>query len=83
MAHCSAVTANTCEAPAGIAIGMGSASLPGVKRSALLTCGYCGEPVCSQCSDMMTPPAFFDDQSPVPVCETHNDNEIAQWLGVT
>lgn len=81
--YCSAVESYECQAPAGFRNGRGSAGLPGVRRADLLTCAYCGEPVCAKCSDTMTPPAFFKDQTPVPVCLNHPDDEVAEWLGVT
>ena len=80
---CSDVSSQDCAAPAGLRGGMGYASLPGVKRSELHTCGYCGEPVCSACSGEMEPPAFFKSQRPVRVCLGHNEDELADWLGIS
>lgn len=80
--YCNAVESYDCEAPAGIRTGNGVGSLPGVKRSELYTCGYCDEPVCGKCSDVMTPPAFFKNQAPVRVCLLHSPNELATWLGL-
>lgn len=80
--YCRSVTSYECEAPAGIATGRGTASLPGVHRDDLRTCAYCGEKVCAKCSDTIVPPEFFSDQSPVPVCLDHDDGELAYWLGV-
>lgn len=80
--YCAAVESNSCQAPAGFANGMGHAALPGVRRADLLTCAYCGEPVCRACSDTMTPPEFFRDQTPVPVCLSHPEDHLADWLGV-
>lgn len=37
-----------CEAPAGLRVGGGVASLPGVRG--LHVCTYCGDPVCKSCS---------------------------------
>lgn len=71
--YCSSVTSNSCEAPAGLSTGGGLAGLPGVRRSDLLTCGYCGEPVCRECSSEV------DGQS---VCESHDEQELLWWVGV-
>jgi hypothetical protein len=79
---CTDVSSYECEAPAGIRTGRGTAAMPGVKRSDLHTCAYCQEAVCGACSDTMTPPASFKDQSPVRVCLSHAEHELAHWLGV-
>lgn len=70
--YCSSVTSYECEAPAGIRGGGGYAGLPGVRRSALLTCGYCGEPVCKQCST---------EVDGKPVCDSHSEGELLDWIG--
>ena len=72
MATCAAVEAYDCEAPAGFRTGSGTATSRGVKRSLLLTCGYCGEPVCSKCAT---------EVDGKPVCLSHNENELLMWLG--
>jgi len=83
--YCSAVEAYDCEAPAGYQVGGlggGTCGAPGARPGVLKTCGYCGEPVCGPCSTLMTPPEFVEDQAPQPICLTHNEHELAQWLGL-
>lgn len=75
--HCAAADSYACEAPAGYRSGTGWAAAPGVKRSELHTCAYCGEPVCTECSSELT-----GDLAGKRACVTHEDAEIARWLGV-
>ena len=70
---CSAVESNECQAPAGVRSGAGYASMSGVRRADLLTCGYCGEPVCGPCSDEI------DGK---PVCLSHSEVDLMLWMGL-
>ena len=69
--YCAAVESYECEAPAGYRTGMGSASAP--QQTGLLRCGYCGEPVCSKCSS---------EVDGKPVCLTHSEAELLDWMGL-
>lgn len=70
---CSAVESSECEAPAGYRTGMGTYSVPGVRRADLLTCGYCEEPVCRPCSS---------EVDGKPVCLSHHEEELLWWMGL-
>ena len=69
--RCDAVTSYECLAPAGYRNASGTASVPGVRRSDLHTCGYCQEPVCHNCSTQ------YGDKR---VCDTHSEDEILDWV---
>lgn len=62
--YCCAVETD-CLAPAGIATGMGTAGMPGVRRADLYTCVLCGQPVCQNCS-------VVTEATRRRVCVTHN-----------
>jgi hypothetical protein len=70
--YCNAVESSDCEAPAGYRTGRGSVGLP--QRTGLARCGYCDEPVCGPCSTEV------DGQR---VCLTHDETELALWMGLT
>lgn len=71
--YCIAVESPDCEAPAGFQVGnSGYAEAP--QRTGLARCGYCGEPVCGPCSTEV------DGQR---VCLTHDETELALWMGLT
>lgn len=70
---CSDVSSGACQAPAGYRTGSGTASASGVRRADLLTCGYCGEPVCRECSS---------EVDGKPVCLSHDETELLWWMGL-
>lgn len=69
---CTSVSTYDCLAPAGYRVGSGFASAPGVRRSDLHTCGYCGEPVCNNCK------TDFADAGVA--CDSHSEDELLDWL---
>lgn len=71
--YCNDVSSGDCQAPAGFRTGGGFASSPGVRRADLLTCGYCGEPVCARCSS---------EVDGKPVCLGHDEEELLYWMGM-
>ena len=79
--YCTAVTSPECQAPAGYGTSAGTARLPGVRKDDLLTCAYCGEPVCGPCSRFVRPPVFLRDPASVPVCREHPDEDLSVWRG--
>lgn len=72
--YCSQVTSYDCLAPAGYRSGSLLASAPGVRRMDLLTCAHCGEAVCKNCQG---------DFNGEPVCNAHEPEELADWIGLT
>jgi len=70
--YCDAVWSYECLAPAGFRSGLGVGSCPGVRRSDLHTCRYCGEPVCENCSS--------DHDGLGRVCDSHQPEELPGWV---